>query len=171
MKQKTFEYSDPLNDDFAETNIKTVLTPADYEYIPRSVVFKVCSWIVYRLIARPLTYVYIKVAYHHKFVGRRAVRSVRGGSFFFGNHTLYAGDAFIPNHISIRKNHIVSGPDATSIKGIKTLVKMLGAVPVPSSVQGGMKYISAVNELIEKGRTVTIYPESHIWPYYTGIPR
>ena len=46
---------------------------------------------------------------------------------------------------------------------------MFGAVPVPSTVSGTIKFKSAVTELVRCGKTVTIYPEAHIWPYYTQI--
>ena len=170
MKQKTFYYSDPVNDDFGETNIDTKPTPENYEYISRSPVFNFFAFIVYRLIARPLTYLYIKFAYHHRYVNKAALKSVgREGCFFYGNHTLYAGDAFIPNHMTRKKNYIAANPDVISIPGIRTLVKMLGALPLPCTVKGAVRYSSAVAELIGKGNTVTIYPEAHVWPFYTGI--
>lgn len=170
MKNKVFYYSDPVNDDFAENNIETKPTPADYVYIPRSPAFRAAAFLLYEFAARPLTYVFIKAVYHQRFVNKAAFKKRSGaGCFIFGNHTLAAGDAFIPNHMTARKNYIVTSPDATSIKGIGTIVKMFGAIPVPSTVSGTKKFTSAVGELIEKGKTVTIYPEAHIWPYYTGI--
>ena len=170
MKFKTFYYSDPLTDDFSGNNIKTILTPADYDYIPRSALFKSFAFISYHFVAIPFTYVYNKAAFHHRFVNKKALKEIgKDGCFLFGNHTLEAGDAFIPNHISHRKNFIVANPDATSIKGIRTIVKMFGAVPVPSTVSGTIKFKSAVTELVRCGKTVTIYPEAHIWPYYTQI--
>ena len=170
MKKKTFYYTDPVNDDFAETDIDTKPTPEDHEYISRSPFFAFFAFIIYRIIARPLTYIYIKIAYHHKFVNKGALKSVGGQGFFlYGNHTLYAGDAFIPNHMTMKKNYIVSGPDVISIPGIRTLVRMLGAIPVPSTVHGAVKYKAAIDELIRTGSTVTVYPEAHIWPFYTGI--
>ncbi len=170
MKIKTYYYSDPINDDFAGNDINAKSIPSDYDYIPRSPLFKTFAFLSYRLIARPVTYLYIKIAHHHRYVNKKALRATRNsGCFLFGNHTLEAGDAFIPNHFSLRKNYIVTNPDAVSIKGLGTVVKMFGALPVPSTVHGAMKYKAAVRELIEKNKTVTIYPEAHIWPYYTGI--
>ena len=170
MKVKKYYYSDPLNDDFAENNIDTKPIPADYVYVPRSPVFNFFAALLYRLIARPATYLFIKIAYHHRFVNKKAIGEIgKQGCFFFGNHTLEAGDAFIPNHMALRKNYIVANPDATSIKGIGTIVKMFGAIPLPSTVSGTVKYKEAISELIDKGKTVTVYPEAHIWPRYTGI--
>jgi len=170
MKFKTYYYSDPLNDDFAGTNIDTKLTPEDYVYIPRSFVFRIFAFIMYRIIARPVTYLFDKIVHHHKYENKKVIKEVgKSGCFFYGNHTLLAGDAFIPNHMALRKNYIVAGPDAISIPGIRTIVKMLGALPVPSTIRGAKNYTDAVTELIGKGKSVTVYPETHIWPYYTKI--
>ena len=170
MKNKVFYYSDPLNDDFAGNDIDTKPTGADYVYIPRSPVFRAAAFVIYNLAACPLTCLFIKCAYHHRFVNKAALKKCGGaGCFLFGNHTLAAGDAFIPNHMTVKKNYIVTSPDATSIKGLRTIVKMFGALPVPSTVGGTRRFASAIGELIGKGKTVTIYPEAHIWPYYTKI--
>ena len=170
MKRKTYYYSDLLNDDFAGYNLGTNTTPADFEYLPHSPLFKFFGFILYFCIAKPFTWLYVKIAYHQKYVNKKVLREARGkGKFFFGNHTLEAGDAYIPNHLGTRRNYIVAGPDATSIKGIKTIVKMLGALPVPSTVTGTRNFISAIDKIIDKGQNITVYPEAHIWPGYTKI--
>lgn len=169
MKVKTFVYTDPVNDDFAGNNIKTEKVPADYKY-SYSAPFSVFAFILYYFIAMPITKLYIRAAYHHRFVNKRKLKETKNsGCFFFGNHTLFAGDAFIPNHMYIRKNYTVVGPDAVSIKGLKSIVKALGGVPLPSTIKCSKNYLSFISSEIKKGKTVTIYPEAHIWPYYTGI--
>ena len=45
---------------------------------------------------------------------------------------------------------------------------MLGALPVPCDVSGMKKFMKAVDHYHQK-YNITIYPEAHIWPYYTGI--
>jgi 1-acyl-sn-glycerol-3-phosphate acyltransferase len=74
-----------------------------------------------------------------------------------------------PSILSFPKRaFVVTGPEAVSIKGIRTLVQMLGAIPLPSSFPGWKKFMKSMQEKTEK-HTVMIYPEAHIWPYYTGI--
>ena len=55
------------------------------------------------------------------------------------------------------------------MKGLKHIVEMLGAIPVPDNRQAMKNFMEAVNKRIEQGYSITIYPEAHIWPYYTKI--
>ena len=68
-----------------------------------------------------------------------------------------------------KRTYIVANQDATSIKGIRHLVKMLGCLPVPSNIEESKKFKAAVEKLIKKKKAISIYPEAHIWPYYTHI--
>lgn len=46
---------------------------------------------------------------------------------------------------------------------------MLGAIPVPGNKEAMKNFLDAIKKRIEKGNSITIYPEAHIWPYYTKI--
>ena len=46
---------------------------------------------------------------------------------------------------------------------------MLGALPVPGNKEAMKNFLDIIREKIEKKCSITIYPEAHIWPYYTGI--
>ena len=46
---------------------------------------------------------------------------------------------------------------------------MLGAIPVPGNKGAMKKFLDVIKERIDKNCSITIYPEAHIWPYYTGI--
>ena len=167
---KTILYSDPLNDDFAGTDIKTRTIPPDFPFVDDRPLYKLAAAVVYEGFVRPLITVYIRLRYRQRFVGLEKLRSHRGGAFVFANHTMMTGDAFIPNIMDYRrKNYIVTGPDAVSIKGVSTLVRMLGAIPLASTAKGSANFFSALERRYREGATVTIYPEAHIWPYYTGV--
>ena len=53
--------------------------------------------------------------------------------------------------------------------GLRHLVMMLGAIPIPGDVNGLRKFVDAVKKRARDGGCVTVYPEAHIWPYHTGI--
>ena len=55
------------------------------------------------------------------------------------------------------------------MSGLRHLVEMLGAIPIPCDVGGMKNFIRSVEDKIARNYSVTIYPEAHIWPYYTGI--
>ena len=60
-------------------------------------------------------------------------------------------------------------PSFTSVMACSGLVRLLGAVPVPQELCGLKNFSSDIVHAAEGGHWVAIYPEAHIWPYYTGI--
>lgn len=168
--KKTYFYHDPVNDDFAGTNIKTIQVPDNYKYIDKKPFYKIGEFFI-NLIAIPLVYLILKVWYHQKMENKKVLKEVKNqGYFLYLNHTNYMLDAYNPPvHSFPRRANIIVNPDAISIKGLGTIVKMLGAVPVPTSLASFKNYKKAINELIKKKHVIAIYPEAHIWPYYTDI--
>lgn len=171
MKEKTFYYTDPLNDDFAGTNIKRKALPKDYSYLPKSKFRQAVAWIFHHLIATPICYLYLKIFCGQKIVGRDKLRPYRKeGYFLYGNHTRTAGDAFTPSMVSFpKKPYVVVNPDAVSIPFLRRAVEDLGGMPVPDSWETQKKFLAAIDARMEKGNVITIFPEAHIWPLYTGI--
>ena len=46
---------------------------------------------------------------------------------------------------------------------------MLGALPTPTTLRGFSSFEKAINARLSQDRAIVVYPEAHIWPYYTGI--
>ncbi|MGN1349673.1 MAG: lysophospholipid acyltransferase family protein [Anaerovoracaceae bacterium] len=92
------------------------------------------------------------------------------GCFLYGNHTLPQGDVFIP--VKCRPHHRIYTVVSAANLGIPVLgrlLPMLGAIPVPDSLHQMAAFRDAVCERVAEGGCVVIYPEAHVWPYYTGI--
>ncbi len=168
--RKTYYYHDEKNDDFASTNIKRVVLPSTYKYIDNSISYK-CGEAIIRTIAFPIIFIMLKTGYLIRYKNKKVLKEAKGkGYFIYGNHTNYLLDAYNPSIISFpRRAHIITNADAVSIKGLKTVVKMLGAIPLPSSFSGMKNYRDSIATLIKNKRIIAIYPEAHIWPYYTDI--
>ncbi len=164
-------YSDELNDDFAGTDINTCEVKSDFTFVNRNIFWRICEFIVYRVIVTPLVWVFGKVAYGLKIRNRKALRKLKKtGYFLYGNHTQGVMDAFTPTLCTFpKKAHIVVNPDAVSIKGLRQIVLMLGGIPLPTEMKAYKPFRKALETRIKEGKVVTIYPEAHIWPYYTGI--
>lgn len=169
--ERTFYYTDELNDDFAGTNIDQKPLPEDYEYFTNNPVRKAFAWFLHHVIAVPVCFVMLKVMSSQKIVGREKLKPYKKSGFFlYGNHTRTAGDAYTPSMVSFpKKPYIVVNPDATSLPFLKNIVEDLGGMPVPNTLKGQKKFLSAIDKHMEKGDVVCIYPEAHIWPGYTGI--
>ena len=170
-RKKVIYYRDPLNDDFAETNIATKKIEQDFPYIDNSMLYRTSAFLLYQVIVRPLTAAFIRYRYDQRFTGRKYLKRIgRQGAFIYANHTMISGDAFIPNMVCYgKKNYILAGPDAFSIRGIRTIVRMLGGIPLPSGQESYRHFRDCLKTRMSEGCTVTIYPGAHIWPYYTGI--
>lgn len=170
MKKKTFYYTDMLNDDFGNTIQRIQPLPQKYRYVSCNPVSRALSLLLYRVIARPVIFCYVKVRFHHRFVGVKAFRRHKGGCFLIGNHVTLAGDAFIPHLAGIRKrNYILTGKETSSLTPILPLLRAFGNIPLGQSVAQNVAMLRCVREHLAEGASITIYPEGHIWPYYTGI--
>lgn len=92
------------------------------------------------------------------------------GYFIYANHTQPFADTFIPSLANYpKRNFLIVNPENVSMPGMRTLVEMLGAIPIPCDTGGMRNFLKAVEDKIRRGYSVTIYPEAHIWPYYIGI--
>lgn len=134
--KRVYYYNDEVNDDFASTNgkINSDTVNGDYRYSHPSVGWKIASFFAYRVFATPLVWLYTKVWLGVRVKNRRALRKVKG-CFVYMNHTQNIADAFLPTISAFPKRaYVVTGPETVSIKGIRVLVALLGAVPLPSAL-------------------------------------
>lgn len=166
--KKTFFYHDEVHDDFAATNGKIGRDKVDgsYRYVRKSVWWKAISFFVYRIIVTPIVWVWVKVWLFLSVKNRKAVRSLKTGCFLYLNHTQDVCDAFIPTlSVFPKKTYVITGAEAVSIPGIRLLVAMLGAVPLPSNVKAARNFFEKLNDAMREKAAVTVFPEAHIWPY------
>lgn len=164
-------YSDELNDDFAGTeNIDTKRLEDDFVFINRNIIWRFFAFVLYYCVAFPLVSLISFFGYGMRVKNGKALRKIKGGCFLYGNHTQLLPDAYAPAILNFpRKAYLIVNPDAVSIKGIRQIVLMLGAIPIPSTIKGMKNFVGAVEERYKNGNCIAIYPEAHIWPYYTGI--
>ena len=171
MKKNTFYVTDFINDDFAGTTIKRKPLKKGYKFYHDNPVFLFFAFIFYRIIVTPLVFLYQKIFWREKIIGKKKLKKCRKeGYFMYGNHTLMAGDAFTPTLAAFpKKAYILVNPDATSIPFVSSLVEMLGGMPVPDSRAQIKPFCEAIKKHAQKSHVITIYPEAHIWPLYTDI--
>jgi len=163
-------YEDPLRDDFANTNIKAEKILSDYPYFIKKPLARLGSFLLLYLIAIPFLTIANWLKFGIRVHGRKYLRGIKTGYVIYGNHTAHH-DAFIPQALLIRtrKVYIIAHPDAVSIPFVKHLTKALGAWPLPDTIKESMRFLDAIETALKKKRVIAVYPEAHIWPYYTGI--
>ena len=163
----TIYYKDELNDDFGG-EIKIRPLPKNYNYESKNI-FKPIDFILYWLIAKPFAFIYMKVKFLQRIKNKKVIKNIKGGYFIFSNHTLFAGDAFTPSLIDgKRKTYLIVGPETGSLTPLLPILRAVGALPIDHDIKQMKKLMKCINNKVEKN-IVAIYPEAHIWPYYTKI--
>ena len=169
-KGKIYYYKDELNDDFCNVNVTPRKIDKNYKYIHKNIFWNVISKIV-QLICLPIGFIYIKGILKIKYIGKEKLKAYKKtGYFLYVNHTQIFADTTIPTMpIYPRKNFFIVNPKNISIKPFRRLVEMLGAIPIPDDKEAAKNFLEAIKVRIQNNNVITIYPEAHIWPYYTKI--
>lgn len=170
-EQKVIYYSDELSDEFAGDNIIAKKIDGSYRYIRENPIGKVGHLFWYHLVATPLAFLYMKLYFHHKIVNRQVLKEAKeSGYFMYGNHTHFLADALIPTMVNMPKDvAVIVHPNNVSMPLLGRITPSLGALPLPDDKEAVKHFLHAIEHMIQKKRCVMIYPEAHIWPYYTKI--
>lgn len=168
---KVIYYSDELNEEFSTAKIEPRKIDENYKYIHKNILWNWCAWIVQNVISVPIKFLYAKIKFRIKYVGREKLKKYKKqGYFIYGNHTQTFADTFITtNAIFPKRNFFIVNPENVSMKFLGNSIQMLGAIPIPNDKKGMKNFLDAVEDKINKRYSVTIFPEAHIWPYYTKI--
>lgn len=140
----------------------------DFELVPKSIFFKLVSTLLY-IIAYPILLVFDKIMYQFHIEGIENIWKVEGGRITVSNHV---------HPMDCTMNAILNGPRKLffptlksnfQIPVVKTLIRLLHAIPIPTNKQGKEKFKETINELLKKGETVHFYPEAALRPYCTKL--
>lgn len=171
MEKQIIYYSDELNDEFSTAVITPKRIDENYRYIYKSAWKKFTHFFWYRIVATPLAFAYLKLYFGHQIVNKEVLKEAKSsGWFIYGNHTHFLADALIPTILSTPKDmYVIVHPNNVSMPFLGRITPSLGALPLPDEPKAAKNFVHAVETRIEEKNAVTIYPEAHIWPYYTKI--
>lgn len=166
-------YQDELHDEFSGIVRKPFPVDGRYKYRRKNPLWKLASILFYRGIMTPFAFFWCKCRFGLRIKNRKAFRQIeKEGCFVYGNHTLMAGDAFIPSLAAFpKRTKVVVSPDNLAVPATRPFIEMAGAIPVPTDLHAARGFLDTLEKSILLGHSVQIYPEAHIWPYYTGIRR
>ena len=166
--RKTRYYSS-FSDDFEKSVNQNFTIPDDYKWIKTSFLSRIISGIIYGT-AVVFGGIYCNFFLHMKIKGRKNLKGIKSGFFIYGNHTQHVGDVFIPALCVLPKRiYTVVSPANYGIPIIGKILPYLGALPVIDSLSGIKKLNDAIEKRLEQKHPVVIYPEAHVWEYYTDI--
>ena len=172
MKQeKIIYYKDELNDEFSTTKIEPRRIDENYKYIHKNVIWNAIAFLLQNVLSVPIKFLYAKIKFKIKYVGKEKLKSYKKqGYFIYGNHTQAFADTFITSNTNYpKKNFFIVNPENVSMKFLGNVVEMLGAIPIPGNKEAMKNFLEVIEKRIKDGNSVTIFPEAHIWPYYTKI--
>ena len=165
-------YRDAVNDEFSGVTREPFPIDGSYRYLHKNPLWKLAEFLVYRVVMTPFAYLYCRFRFHTRIVNRQALKQIgKQGCFIYGNHTLMAGDAFHPSLVAVpRKTRVVVNSANLALPlPARKWVELSGAVPLPTAYSASRSFLNALEKSVLLGHAIQIYPEAHIWPYYTGI--
>lgn len=169
-ERKTVYYNDESDELLAPPR---ELPPVDenYIYIKEGFFRRAAAFIFYRVIMTPIAFLYTRLKFSERYVGREKLRPYRKrGCFIYSNHTQPMGDAFSPNVLLFPKRvYVIVAKANLALPVIGKGTEMLGALPLPDDVRAARNFTAAVKRRIAEGAAIAVYPEAHVWEYYTGI--
>lgn len=170
-ERKVIYYSDEQNDEFSSAVITPIKIDGSYKYDRTKGFSAAVRFFFYRIFATPLAIIYCKLFLHYKCVNRKVLKPFRKkGLYLYGNHTSNYGDPLMPNLFAFPRNvYFIVHPNNVSMKFLGTVNRYIGAIPLPDDVKAAKNFTAFINSRIENRDIVAIYPEAHIWPYYTKI--
>lgn len=172
MKSKKINYyKDELNDEFSEAKITPRVIDENYKYIHKNPLWDFASFLLQNIISMPIKILYGKIKFKIKYIGKEKIKKYKKDSYFvYVNHTQNFADVFIPSlPMYPKRNHFIVNPENVSMKILGNSIQLLGAIPIPNNKNGMKNFIKAIETHLNKKHPITIYPEAHIWPYYTKI--
>lgn len=170
-EQKILYYADELNDEFTEFTGTAKRIDENFKYVNNSKTHRLIHFMLYKFLEKPVAKIYWKAKFHNKIINKNLLKNFKDtGVFLYGNHTQQIGDVLMPCLVSSPKYaYIIVHPNNISIKGIGGLINACGAIPLPDTIAATKNFIDAIETRIKQKQAVVIYPEAHIWPYYTKI--
>jgi 1-acyl-sn-glycerol-3-phosphate acyltransferase len=164
-------YSDELNDEFSEARITPIKIDGNYVYDRTKGFDGFKRFMIYRVAATPLAFLYTKLVLHQSTRNGKLLKPYRKtGYFMYGNHTSNYGDPLMPNVFAFPKDvYFVVHPNNVSMPVLGKLNQYMGAMPLPDDLTAAKNFRACMEKQIARGNCVVIYPEAHIWPYYTKI--
>ena len=167
---KEIRYYERFTDDFVESPQQALRLSEDYVYVRTGWLSRLWAAVVYGL-ALFFSFFYCRIGLRMRIRGKKNLRSAgKGGLFLYGNHTQPVGDVFTPAHCLFpRRIYTLVSPANYGLPVIGKLLPYLGALPVADTVQGMRALQQALETRLQQGCGIVVYPEAHVWEYYTGI--
>ena len=172
MKRKIVYYQS-FSEDIVTNHWQDYELPDTYNWIPEQ------SAKAYHT-ALQFARFYCRKILHADVICEENMRLPEGRGFFlYANHTQPQADVCLPTwavfeafrrkKLPAARCYTVVGAANMGIPVIGKILPSLGALPIPSNRKQLAKFTEAMRYWLSQGCGIVIFPEAHVWPYYTGI--
>ncbi len=162
-------YYKSFSDDFTQSKEQNFVLDDNYKWVRTDLFSKILSGVIYSA-AVVFSTVYCRLFLHLKVKGRKNLKGINGGFFIYGNHTQPIGDVFTPALcVFPRRIYTVVSTANYGIPVIGKILPFLGALPIVNTIHGMKELQKAIQYRLEHNHPIVIYPEAHVWEYYTDI--
>lgn len=167
MKNNIRYYTDYETDFYPNPSYQL---PKEYRWVRTDLFSRFLSAVIYSA-TWLLSSVFCRLYFHLRIKGAGKLKACSSsGYFLYGNHTQPIGDVFHPALAAFPKRiYTVVSSANMALPVIGRLLPYLGALPLADDLQGMKAFYKAVEQRIAQKHPVVIYPEGHLWDYYTGI--
>jgi len=160
---------DPIQTKEQEQTHNKVELEDGYVFIKRNpfvIIYEKVLYFGFKLFARW----YAKFYLHMTIKNRQVLKKAKGSGYvIYANHTNPFHDAFSPALVADRHIYTICSPANLHIPGIGKFLPALGALPLGKNPEQKAAFNKAVDTRLKQKKCLVIYPEAHVWPYYTGI--
>lgn len=170
MNKKTFYYHD-FTDDVVDSQDQDFTLPDDYKVFKGGVGRRIWYKIA-RSLACAFAWIYSRGILGIKVIGKEKLKPFKDkGYFIFGNHTQMLGDPFTPMTIvNPYRYYAVAAQANFGIPFLGKYVIPAAGLPVGKNIKQSIQLLKDVKYAYNnKKAAIVIYPEAHLWPYYTEI--
>ena len=170
-EEQVIYYKDEHNDDFSGLDIETKPLGENYQYVREGRLYKIFEFLFYYTVMIPVIFMLQKVFNHQKFANREVLKKAKKeGCFLVGNHTQVQSDSYVGQLGTFpKKCFIISHPNLLSIKGLRLGMQAYGVIPLGINFDEKKDFLRCVEKRVNDGNAVIVYPEAHVWPFYTKI--
>ena len=160
-------YFNSYDDDVIKSSNQDYKLKDNYKWVHSNIIYIFFSYIVYYFVLL-FSLIYTKLFLHVKIKNKKILKKQKG-YFLYCNHTQVLGDVLDPFIITFPKHpFIICSPSNLGIKVIGKILPISGALPIPSKIHDLNRFKEAVKHY-NKRKPIIIYPEAHLWPWYTKI--
>lgn len=164
---KKIYYYENFDEDIVTSKNQNYVIKNNYKWVHLKFCYKICSYLLYYIFL-VISFIYVKLVLHVKIVNKKILKNKKD-YFLFINHTQEIGDAFIPALITFTKRpYVLVNKANLGIPFLGKILPLLGAIVVPDDLHDFKYFIDAI-KYYGKNHPIVVYPEGHVWPYYTGI--